>query len=73
MDRKNYDSTVSELISRGEKYKVGDIVEVFDDPISKLLSQGQAKIVSSILPAKGFYKVIFLNDEKAKVVGRFIF
>ena len=52
-------------------YKVGDIVEVYGDPISKLLSQGKAKIVS-LMEVDNYYIVIFTEDPDVEV-GRFIY
>jgi len=55
------------------KYKVSDIVEVFDDPISYENSQGKSIIVFVVPDTDHYYKVIFLYDEKAERVGRFIY
>jgi len=52
-------------------HKVGDIVEVFGDPVSKLISQGKAKIVCSTY-IDDYYQVIFIDDPEAGEVGRFI-
>ena len=53
-------------------HTVGDIVEVFDDPITKEDKQGNAKIVF-VTETAHYYKVIFVLDPEAERVGRFIY
>ena len=55
------------------KYKMGDVVEVFDDPSTKQISQGKAKIVFVVPDVDHYYKVIFESDPEAERVGRFIY
>lgn len=42
-------------------HKIGDIVKVYDDPITKLNLEGTAKI-ASLEPLDHYYKVVFDND-----------
>lgn len=54
-------------------YKAGEIVEVFDDPITKKISQGMAKIVFVILNVDHYYRVIFSTDGTGERYSRFIY
>lgn len=54
-------------------YKVGDIVEVFDDPEKREGYQGKAKIVFVDPERPHYYKIIFLSDRTAERIGRYIY
>ena len=54
-------------------HKVGEIVEVFGDPVSKLMYQGKAKIVFVDPEHAHYYKVIFVELGQVERVGRYIY
>jgi len=55
----------------GHKLKVGDIVEVFQDPVTQMESEGVAKIVE-LMDVPDYYRVRFL-DEYEQTYLRFIY
>lgn len=44
------------------KYKVGDVVEIFDDPITKQKFEGRVNIVG-LRDVDNYYEIVFFEDE----------
>ena len=59
---------------KNHKYKEGDVVDVFEDPITKEKPEGKAKIVK-VRNTEHYYDVQFLDDldESDVIFGRFIY